>query len=206
MPEPFLPPRSTDHPAVHPSFDTQVLTPRLVMRPARAEDVDVHFEAARESLLGCGRWLSWCVPNMTRDDSEAWVTKCREAWLSGEFFSFYLFDRATDGFVGCCTINDIDRFRLRANLGYWIRTGSQGVGCASEAAPAVARFGFERLSLMRLEIVAAAKNVASRRVATKIGATREGLARNRLRVHGVQHDAYVFSLIPGDLPPLAESQ
>lgn len=176
------------------------------MRAAQPEDAVAHFEAARESLIECGRWLSWCVPNMTLADSEAWVAKCRAAWRDGEFFSFFCFDRADGGFVGCVTINEIDEFRRRANLGYWIRTGRQGVGFATEAAPAVARFGFDRLQMMRLEIVAAAKNVASRRVATKIGATREGLARNRLRIHGVQSDAYVFSLIPGDLEAAAEKK
>jgi ribosomal-protein-serine acetyltransferase len=175
------------------------------MRPARPEDAVAHYEAARESLVECGRWLSWCVPQMTLADSETWIAKCREAWLSGAFFSFYLFDLQDGGFVGCVTINEIDEHRKRANLGYWIRTGRQGVGYATEAAPTVARFGFERLGLMRLEIVAAAKNVASRRVATKVGATREGLGRNRLRIHGVQHDAYVFSLIPGDIEAAAEA-
>ncbi len=184
---------------MHLPFDTQLETSRLLMRAAQPEDAVAHFEAVRESLVECGRWLSWCVQQMTPADSEAWIAKCRESWRDGFFFSFYAFDRTDGGFVGCVTINEIDEFRRRANLGYWIRTGRQGVGFATEAAPAVARFGMERLGLMRLEIVAASKNVASRRVATKIGATREGLARNRLRIHGVQHDAYVFSLIPGDL-------
>lgn len=191
---------------MHLPFDTQLETSRLLLRPARPEDAVTHFEAARESLVECGRWLSWCVPQMTLHDSEAWITKCREAWLQGEFFSFYAFDRSDGGFVGCLTINEIDEFRRRSNLGYWIRTGRQGVGFATEAVPTMARFGFERLGLMRIEIVAASKNVASRRVATKVGATREGLARNRLRIHGVQHDAYVFSLIPGDLKDAAETK
>jgi ribosomal-protein-serine acetyltransferase len=197
---------TADHRAVQLPFDTQLQTSRLLLRPARPEDAVAHFEAARESLVECGRWLSWCVPQMTLQDSEAWVSKCREAWLNGVFFSFYIFDRADGGFVGCITINELDEFRKRANLGYWIRTGRQGVGFATEVTPTVARFGFERLGLMRIEIVAASKNVASRRVATKVGATREGLARNRLRIHGVQHDAYVFSLIPGDLADAAESK
>jgi len=185
---------------VHAPFDTQLLTPRLLLRPARAEDAAEHFEAARESLGVVGRWLSWCTAAMTPEDSEAWTIHCRDAWRTGAFFSFYVFDRATGRFVGCCGINEIDAFRLRGNVGYWIRASLQGAGYATEAATAVARFGFEQLGLMRLEIVAAAGNMPSRRVADKVGAKCEGLARNRLRVHGVQHDAYVFSLVPGDLP------
>lgn len=188
-------------PAVQPSLDTQLTTSRLLLRPARPEDAAVHYEAARESLPDVGRWLSWCTPDMRREDSDAWIAKCREAWTTGEFYGFYLFERRGGALVGCTTINEIDAFRKRANLGYWIRSSQQGRGFATEAALAVARFGFERLGLMRLEIVAAAGNIISQRVAGKLGAACEGLARNRLRIHDVQNDAYIFSLIPGDLPP-----
>lgn len=183
-----------------PPLDTQLLTPRLIARPARIEDIETHFVAARESLREVGRWLSWCREDMTLDDSRIWIEKCIDAWKSGEFYGFYLFDRHDGGFVGCSTINEIDRARLRANLGYWIRTSRQGRGMASEAVPTVARFGFEVLGLQRLEIVAAVGNHASGRVALKVGAKQEARARNRLRIHGVQCDAKVFSLIPSDLP------
>jgi ribosomal-protein-serine acetyltransferase len=180
------------------SLETEIVTPRLIMRPARPEDAVLHYEAARESMVECGRWLSWCVPQMQLADSEAWVAKCRTAWIEGEFFTFFLFDREGGQFVGNCSINEIDGMRLRGNLGYWIRMSLQGRGFATECVPTVARFGFERIGLQRLEIVAAVGNIASQRVAQKVGALREGLARNRLRIHGVQTDAHVFSLIPAD--------
>ena len=63
----------------------------------------------------------------------------------------------------------------------------------------VARWAFESVGLERIEIVAATGNHASQSVAERVGATREGIARKRLNVHGVQHDAVVFSLIRGDL-------
>jgi RimJ/RimL family protein N-acetyltransferase len=52
---------------------------------------------------------------------------------------------------------------------------------------------------LRVEIVAAVGNLASQRVAEKVGAIREGCARNRCRAAGVQHDAFVYSVIPGDV-------
>lgn len=181
------------------SLDTEIVTPRLILRPARPEDAGLHYAAARESMVECGRWLSWCVPQMQLADSEAWVDKCRSAWSAGEFFTFFLFEREGGQFVGNCSINELDTMRLRGNLGYWIRMSLQGRGFATECVPTVARFGFERVGLQRLEIVAAVGNIASQRVAQKVGALHEGLARNRLRIHGVQTDAHVFSLIPADL-------
>ena len=186
---------------MHFSFDTQLTTSRLLMRPPRLEDATSYYEAAQESLGEVGRWLSWCTANFSPADAEAWVAKCVDAWRADNFYSFYLFERSDGRFVGSCGINEIDWFRKLGNVGYWIRSSRQGLGYATDAATTVARFGFERLGMMRLEIVAAAGNMPSRRVAAKVGAQCEGLARNRLRVHDVQHDAYMFSLIPGDLPP-----
>lgn len=177
---------------------TELVTSRLVMRPAKLDDAVAHYEAARESMAEVGRWLSWCHPAMTLEESEAWVRTCLEAWRNDEFYGFYLFDRDGGRFVGCCTINEIDRQRRRANLGYWIRTSRQGRGIATEAVPIIAKFGFREVGMERLEIVAAVGNLPSQRVAAKVGAQREGVARNRLRVHGKQHDAVIFSLIPSD--------
>jgi RimJ/RimL family protein N-acetyltransferase len=63
----------------------------------------------------------------------------------------------------------------------------------------VARFGFEYLGLVRVEIVAAVENMASLRAAEKAGAAREGVLRNRITVRDRICDAVMFSLIPEDL-------
>jgi ribosomal-protein-serine acetyltransferase len=66
----------------------------------------------------------------------------------------------------------------------------------------LAAFGMERAGLTRIEIMAAAGNLASQRVAEKAGARREGVLRNRYLLHGKLHDAVLYSLIPGDPPPV----
>jgi RimJ/RimL family protein N-acetyltransferase len=35
-------------------------------------------------------------------------------------------------------------------------------------------------------------------VATKLGAIREGRHRNRLVIHGIPRDAYIYSIVPRD--------
>ena len=61
-----------------------------------------------------------------------------------------------------------------------------------------ARFAFERLGLLRAEIVVAMDNLASQRVAEKIGAHREGVLFNRMVVAPAVHDAIMYSLLPSD--------
>ena len=62
-----------------------------------------------------------------------------------------------------------------------------------------AQWGFNELSLNRIEIVVAVNNKVSQRVAEKTGVVREGILRNRAIVHGRVVDAVMYSLIPSDL-------
>ena len=110
-----------------------------------------------------------------------------------------MIQRSSGRFAGATGLNQFDPIARRANLGYWFRTSSTGRGYATESVLAVARFGFTTLELERIEIVAAVGNLRSQRVATCAGATREGIARRRLRVGDVQHDAVVFSLVREDI-------
>lgn len=170
------------------------------LRRFRPDDIDALYEAATESVAEVHPWMPWCHPEYSRDESIAWVQSRQAAWERDEEYTFVIADSRTDRFLGSCGLNQIDRLRLRANLGYWVRTNESGRGIATAATRLLARFGFEELGLQRIEIIAAVNNLGSQRVATKAGATRECIARNRMRMHDRQVDAVCFSLIPSDLP------
>jgi RimJ/RimL family protein N-acetyltransferase len=84
------------------------------------------------------------------------------------------------------------------NLGYWIRSSRHGEGIAGRSAKLAARFAFEKVKLIRTEIVIAVGNEASRRVAEKIGAHYEGILLNRMTVGTQIYDAHMYSLVPAD--------
>jgi ribosomal-protein-serine acetyltransferase len=172
---------------------------RLRIRPWQQRDADGLFEAARESLDSVGRWLPWCHADYRPSDATAWIEHCTKAWLAGEHFAFSIFDRITGEFVGGVGLNQINRAHRSANLGYWVRQSRQGQGIAASAAMLAARFGFERLGLVRLEIVTLPDNRSSRRTAETLGARFEAMARQRLWMHGQAMDAAVYALIPQDL-------
>lgn len=162
-------------------------------------DSEPLYEAVRESMAEVGRWMSWCHSGYSREDSRAWVESREAAWAAGQEFSFVIEEQASGLFLGGTGINLINSEHGFGNLGYWVRTSASGRGVASRAARLVAAFAFGECGLARLEIVVAAGNLASRKAAAKAGAREEGLLRNRLRVHGEAHDAYMYSLVPADL-------
>jgi RimJ/RimL family protein N-acetyltransferase len=133
------------------------------------------------------------------------ITFCNQGWHAGEQYAFAIFDTA-GRLLGGVGLNQLDERNLRANLGYWIRSSATGRGHAVRAARAIATFGFERLALRRIEIVAAEGNLASQRCAEHIGTRREGIARQRVLMRGQSEDAVVYGLVPADLAQPAAAQ
>lgn len=174
-------------------------TARLQLRvPAESDEVTL-LAAITASLPELQRWLPWCQGGYPREACRDWIAAAVASWHASREFSFVLFDRNSNRLVGSMGLNRVDTIGRWANLGYWLHTDAAGQGYATEAATAVARFGLDVLGLQRIEIYADVENRASRRVAEKIGAKFEGVARNRAPIAGVNYDAAVYSLIPGDL-------
>jgi RimJ/RimL family protein N-acetyltransferase len=63
----------------------------------------------------------------------------------------------------------------------------------------IARWAFEELELVRVELCTDVANHASQRAAEKAGFAREGILRQRLEVKGRRSDCVIFSLLPRDL-------
>ncbi len=173
---------------------------RILLRPYEVDDAPALYQAVHDSRHELAQWLSWCNADYAMADSIQFLDARGSKLRNEEEFAMGMFERQTGRMVGGCGFNEIDKNALRANLGYWVRTDATRRGYATEAVRLLARWGFEQLGLERIEIVAAVGNLASQGVAIRAGATREGVARRRLRVHGVQHDAVVFSLLPGEVP------
>jgi len=171
----------------------------LQLRPWHDDDASALFEAAHESIATVGQWLPWCRADYEMDDARAWISQCRSGWQDGELFAFAAFDARSGALLGGIGLNQYNRLQGSANLGYWIRQSCQGQGLAATAARLVARFGFEQLNLLRVEIVVSPENQPSRRTAEKTGAKFEGIARKRLWMAEQVHDAAVYALTAQDL-------
>ena len=166
----------------------------ITIRPYQLSDAEALVEAARESTREIFPWLPWCHPEFSRKDAEEFLRAQVEAWASRREFEFCVVN-ADGRLVGGCALNQIHWGHRFGNVGYWVRTSDTGRGIATEAARQVIEFARAETDLVRLEIVAAVGNHASARVARKVGATLEGILRARLFLHGVPHDALMFSIV-----------
>ncbi|HEV2708423.1 MAG TPA: GNAT family protein [Pyrinomonadaceae bacterium] len=163
------------------------------------EDAPLLYEAVRESIPEISRWLPWCHPGYSIEESREWLAARPAAWDAGTDYAFVIEDAQTGEFLGGGGLSQLKMAVKFANLGYWVRTSRAGRGIATAATLLMARFGFEDVGLERIQIVAAKGNLASQRVAEKAGALREGVLRKSLLVGGQLHDSVLFSLIREDL-------
>ena len=179
-------------------YDIELTGEVVLLRPYCPEDAEPIYHAVKESVHELSPWMPWYHSGYSLKDVKQWAETRPTAWENGENYDFVILDKWDLAHLGGCGLNNIDRQNRFANLGYWVRTSKTGRGIATDAALLVVRFGFERLNLNRIEIVAAEHNKPSQRVAERLGATRECLLRKRLVVRDNTYDAVMFSLVRED--------
>ncbi len=141
-------------------------TPRLVLRPMRADDVDDLL-----AVFGDPRVMaSFGEPPFDRARMEHWVRRNLDHQDRYGYGLFTLVRKADGLVVGDCGLERMDDVAsVQAELGYDLRADCWNRGLATEAAAAVRDYSFRALGLPRLFSLVRVVNLASRRVAEKVG-------------------------------------
>jgi RimJ/RimL family protein N-acetyltransferase len=174
----------------------QLIDEDILLRPFRLDDTAQLHCAVKESLNELKPWMSWATEKYTEMTARDYITIARSRWEERTYYGFAI--TRAGALLGGCTLSSIHPIYHFCNLGYWVRTSCHGQGIAGRAAKLGARFAFEQLGLIRVEIVIAVGNQASIRVAEKIGAHDEGILLNRMVVGKSIYDAHMYSLVPAD--------
>lgn len=180
------------------SLNTNLTDGVVLMRPFHLNDAQDLFAAVNESLVDLKPWMSWAHEGYSLQEAKDFIRITRARWEEGTLFAFVITDTKTGSVLGGCSLSHIHPVYHLCNLGYWVRTSRRGEGIAVRATRLAARYAFEKVGLIRVEVVMAVGNTASRRVAEKAGAHYEGILHNRMVVGREIYDAHMYSLIPKD--------
>ncbi len=170
----------------------------ITLRPFEFGEENELNKAVHESLPELKPWMTWANEEYSSDMARNFIAITRAQWSSGTMYAFAIVDSVTGEFLGGCSLSHIHPVYHFCNLGYWVRSSRHGKGIAGHAARLAAHFAFEKVKLIRTEIVIADGNQPSKRVAEKIGAHYEGILLNRMVVGKDFYDAHMFSLLPSD--------
>ena len=167
----------------------------MALRNWTEADADALIAPLNEPEIA--RWTRVPSP-YTRADAGDFFARMRARLTSGEELSLAIVSISTGELLGSIALR-VGWENRRGELGYLVFAPARGRAVATRAVRLLARFGFERLGLGRIEILAATANPASQRVAEKAGFTREGVLRSYMQSGGERLDMVSFSLLPDEL-------
>lgn len=178
---------------------TEITAGRIHLRPYTESDIDAVYTCCQDSDIQ--RWTTVPVP-YERAHAEGYVEANSAAgWRADTGASFAVVDSVSNALLASVGLVRLEPAARQAEIGYWASPDARGKGITTQAVGVVARWAFAELGIERLEWVAAVGNVASRRVAERAGFTVEGTLRARIvNRDGSREDAWIGSLLPGDLP------
>jgi RimJ/RimL family protein N-acetyltransferase len=178
-------------------FSFPIMTPRLMLRPPQLADTAAVKAGVIESLSELSIFMPWAreegsllaTETFIRDAMANWILqKSEEPW-----FPIFIFDRATQEFIGGTGYHHIDWDVPCLEIGYWVRTSKSGNGYITEAVNALTRYAVQELKMRRIAICCDVKNVSSRKVAERLDFLHEAtLKQSRVLMDGEISDTLIF--------------
>lgn len=184
-----------------PAFDFSTFptlrTPRLILREIVPSDADAILNIRgdiRVTRLNSG------IPMQSLDEARDLIEKAQQAYDDHRRIDWgIVLETAPDaGVIGRIGYNYWLRQDRRASIGYDLGYAFWGKGIMTEAVRAVVRFGFEQMSLNRIEADTDSENYGSMRVLEKAGFQREGIQREQYFEWDTFHDLVLFALLRTD--------
>lgn len=191
--------REIPNPPTYPE-DYQLQTARLRLRAIRDGDSNELWPLVSDSRLTT--FLAWDA-HQSIEETEGMVDALIEAQMAGAAFHWVAKQAGT--IIGLVSLIDVRRQHRRwtlnrAELAYWVGMPYQGRGFATEAAAAVADFGFNRLNLHKIRVYHATDNLASGRTIEKSRFRLVGEEQDAFQKDGIWHNLRHFEMLASERP------
>ena len=173
----------------------EIQTARLLLRSLVGTDaealLEIHADARAMQYSNGDPWGGIGQARELIDRSGQWLA-------SGRHLCLGVARRDTGHLLGTCTLYDIDRANLRAEVGFILGVQAWGAGYMTEALTALLDHAFVVLGLHRVEADTDPRNAAAIRLLERLGFQREGLLRERWLSQGRRSDAAFYGLLRGE--------
>ena len=171
-------------------------TDRLILRGMRVSDAADMYEYARRPSVT--EYLTW-DPHTSEEQTREYLTYVGLRYRTGDFHDWSLVCKEDGRMVGTCGFTSFNCMADSGEIGYVLNPAYQGRGLATEAVRRVLRFGFEELSLHRIEAHFIQGNHASLRLMERVGMTFEGYARDSMKIKGRYRTIGTCAILRGEL-------
>lgn len=167
-------------------------TERLSLRAMHPIDAEDMFDYARRSEVT--EYLLWSE-HKSLGFTKDYLVYIQSRYKLGDFYDWAIIDRESRRMIGTCGFTKIDPSNNSAEIGYVLNPDFHRRGLGSEAVSRIIEFGFEELSLNRIEARFMQGNEASFALMKKVGMTFEGYMRDLVFVKGNYRTVGVSSIL-----------
>ena len=167
-------------------------TSRLFLRNIVPEDAEALFaiRSDEEGMKYFGQELYMSVA-----ETITVIKLMEERYTRKEALRWCITLKEYDRLIGTCTLFHFDEGFHRAETGYELNRAFWGKGIMMEAMTAILNFGFNELTLHRIEAVIDIENERSKNLLFRLGFTYEGDLRQRFLFRDQFLDEYYFGLL-----------
>jgi len=162
--------------------------PKITIRPQRVSDAKRFFD-----ILQNPNFKYFNCSAKTVEDERKWLKKTKEKAKSNFEHNFtILYGRKVVGGIGF----KINQHRKHiGELGYFLDEDYWNKGIMTRAVRQMERLGFNKLGLVRIEILMQPANIASEKVAKKCGYRKEGRMRSVVNQKGEFRDCWIYAKV-----------
>lgn len=168
----------------------EILGERIILRKITLKDLADVYEYASDSKVS--EFLLWS-PHPSKDFTKKYLSFVEKKYKRGEFYDFAI--EYQGKMIGTCGFTSFSIENQCGEIGFVLNSKFWGMGIAKEAASLVIRYGFDVLSLERIEARYMAENSQSGRVMEKCNMKYEGTLRSALLVKGRYRDISICSIL-----------
>lgn len=142
-------------------------------------------------------WSHLSLTIITESDFEQYLRIVNENIDHGRQFTFSIFNKATNSFIGSTSIFNMDEKNKKIEIGWtWINSKYWGSKINIECKYFLIDYLFTTLDIQRIELRTRESNIRSQKAIEKIGATKEAILRfDRLNEDGSFRNTILYSLV-----------
>lgn len=170
-------------------------TDRFILRKPSLDDTDDMYEYAKD--VGVTKYLTWS-PHADKAFTLEYLTYLQTRYKAGEFYDWAIVCKDSGKMIGTCGFTRIDCKNDLAEIGYVLNPQYHGKGIMTEVVGRIIKFGFENLSLNRIECKFIKGNDASLRVMEKNQMQFEGIIRGGMLIKGNYKDIGLCAILRKD--------
>lgn len=172
----------------------EIGTERLLLREITTEDVSGIYKLLSDQEVVKHDTFDLFTDIKQAEDLVSWF---RDSFMKKRAIFWGITLKTRSEIIGFCKC-EIEIPKVRADLGYDLRSDYWNQGIMTETLDAIIKYTLKTINVNRVEAAVSMENSASIRVLEKVGFVKEGVLRERSYWKGKCHDMAMLSLLKSD--------